>query len=87
MENNTPFVSVVIPCLNEEEYIAGCLDSVIANDYPRDKMEILVVDGLSRDRTREIVKEYSRRYPFIKLLDNEKGITPRALNIGVKNAA
>jgi len=40
-ENNLPLVSVIIPCRNEEKFIGECLDSLIANDYPKDKMEIL----------------------------------------------
>ena len=55
-ENNNLKVSIIIPCRNEEKFIGECLDSIIANDYPEDKLEILVVDGLSEDRTREIIK-------------------------------
>jgi GT2 family glycosyltransferase len=47
---------------------------------------VLVVDGMSEDRTREIIKKYSEKYPFIKLLDNQKRIVPTALNIGINNA-
>ncbi len=72
--------------LNEERYIARCLDSVVANDYPRDFLEVLVVDGGSTDRSREIVLEYCRRYPFIRLLDNPRRIVPAALNIGIREA-
>ena len=52
------FVSIIISCRNEESFIGRCLDSIIANQYPKEKMEILVVDGLSKDRTREIIKNY-----------------------------
>ena len=55
--NNLPIVSVIIPCRNEEKFIAKCLDSIIEQDYPKDKLEVLVVDGMSEDRTREIMKE------------------------------
>jgi len=83
---NTPLVSVIIPCRNEEKFISACLDSIIANDYPKDKMEVLVMDGMSDDRTREIVSGYTKNYPFIKLLDNSKKITSWALNTGIKQA-
>lgn len=83
---NFASVSIIIPCRNEEGFISQCLDSVIANDYPKDKLEVLVIDGISNDRTREIVKGYEQRFPFIKLLDNSKRITPAAFNIGVKNS-
>jgi len=85
-ENNNSKVSIIIPCRNEEKFIGECLDSIIANDYPKDKLEILVVDGLSEDRTREIIKRYIEQYPYIKLLNNSKKYTPFALNIGIKRA-
>ena len=83
---NYPLVTVVVLCRNERTHIGMCLDSLLANDYPKDRLEILVVDGMSDDGTREIVQDYTRRYPFIKLLDNLKRITPAAMNTGVRNA-
>jgi cellulose synthase/poly-beta-1,6-N-acetylglucosamine synthase-like glycosyltransferase len=81
-----PFVSIIIPCRNEEIYIGKCLNSIIANDYPKNKLEVLAVDGMSEDGTRRIVEGYTQRYPFIKLLDNPKRITPTALNVGIQRA-
>jgi glycosyltransferase involved in cell wall biosynthesis len=83
-----PFVSIIIPCRNEEDFIAKCLDSILKNDYPKEKMEVLVVDGQSRDGTREIVEKFKiQNSEFkIRLLDNPKKITPTALNLGIKNA-
>ena len=86
MTNSFFFVSIIIPCRNEEKFIKRCLDSVLGQDYPKDKLEVLVIDGMSEDRTREIIKEYSEKYPFIKLLENPNKFTPFALNIGIKNA-
>jgi glycosyltransferase involved in cell wall biosynthesis len=83
---NLPFISIIIPCRNEEKFIAMCLDSIIANDYPKDKLEIFVVDGMSEDGTREIIKKYAQQYPNIKLLDNPSKIVPTAMNLGIKNA-
>jgi glycosyltransferase involved in cell wall biosynthesis len=80
-------VSVVIPCRNEERFIGSCLDSIVSQDYPKDKIEILVIDGMSEDKTREIVFEYAGRYPCIKLLNNPKKHTSSAFNIGIKNAS
>jgi len=85
-KNDFPFVSIIIPCRNEEEFIGKCLDSIIAQDYPKDRIEILVIDGRSTDKTRENVKKYAQKYPFIKVLDNPRKITPTALNIGIKRA-
>jgi glycosyltransferase involved in cell wall biosynthesis len=82
-----PMVSVMIPCLNEEGYIAGCLDSILASDYPKDRLEILVADGRSSDRTREIVAPYVTRHASVTLLDNPAGTTPAALNVAVRAAS
>lgn len=72
-----------MPCRNEEKYIRGCLDSVIANDFPKELLTVMVIDGMSTDRTREIVKEYAERYPFIRLLDNPDKVQTFATNIGI----
>ncbi|MQY66312.1 MAG: glycosyltransferase [Clostridia bacterium] len=42
-----PFVSIIIPCRNEENFIGKCLTSIITQDHPKDKLEVLVVDGMS----------------------------------------
>ncbi len=79
-------VSIVIPSRNEENFIGRCLDSVLAQSYRKDLMEVLVVDGMSEDRTREIVGDYCRRHPFIRLIDNPQRATPYAFNIGISEA-
>lgn len=84
--NNLPFVSVIIPCRNEERLISKCLESIINNDYPKNKLEVLIVDGISEDRTRIILENYTKKYSYIRFLDNPKKITPIALNIGIKEA-
>ena len=66
MLNNLPIVSAIIPCRNEEKHIAKCLDSVVAQDYPKEKLEVLVVDGDSEDRTKEIVEGYVKKYSFTR---------------------
>jgi len=81
-------VTVIVPCLNEERFIGVCLESIIANDYPKESLEVLVVDGYSKDRTREIIERYKiqdTKYK-IRLLDNPKITTPAAMNVGIKNA-
>ncbi len=84
--NKLPFVSIIIPCRNEENYIAKCIDSIITSDYMINNMEILVVDGMSNDKTKEIIERYSRKYPFIRLVQNIKKIVSTALNIGIREA-
>lgn len=81
-----PFVSIIIPCRNEEKFISKCLDSIIANDYPKDRLEVFVVDGRSEDSTRQILQSYGDAHEYIALLDNPKKITPCAFNIGIKRA-
>jgi glycosyltransferase involved in cell wall biosynthesis len=81
-----PIASIIIPCRNEKRYIAKCLDYIVDNDYPKDKLEVLVIDGISNDGTREIIKKYANSYSFIQLLDNYKKIVPSAMNIGIKKA-
>lgn len=83
---SSPYVTVVLPCRNEERHIARCLDSILANDYPKDRMEILVLDGMSEDRTREIVEGYSERHPMIRLVDNPEKHIPTAMNLGIQKA-
>lgn len=79
-------ISIIIPAYNEERCIARCLDSILHNDYPKDLIEILVVDGKSTDRTQEIVQDYAQRYPFVRLLENFKRIQAAAMNIGISKA-
>lgn len=80
------FVSIIIPCRNEEKYISRCLDSIINLDFPKDLLEVIICDGQSDDRTIEIVNEYINKYFFIRLYTNEKKTAPYALNIGLLNA-
>jgi glycosyltransferase involved in cell wall biosynthesis len=79
-------VSIIIACRNEERFIGKCLDSIIDNDFGQDRLEVLVVDGMSEDATKEVVSEYARKNPFIKLLVNSDRVTPTAMNIGIRNA-
>lgn len=80
----TELVSIVIPCRNEEHSIGLCLDSVVRQTM-RD-IEILVVDGGSSDRTREIVAERARTDSRLRLIDNPKRVIPAALNLGLDEA-
>lgn len=79
-------LSVICPIYNEEKYIAQFLDSLLLQDFSNDNLEILLVDGISSDKTREIVATYMQRYPFIRLIDNPKRIVPYAMNRGIEAA-
>jgi len=76
-----PVVSFVIPMLNEESRIADCLSSIVNQDYERDKIEILVIDANSKDRTVEIARSYGAKVFENKLKTSESGKA-----IGIKNA-
>jgi cellulose synthase/poly-beta-1,6-N-acetylglucosamine synthase-like glycosyltransferase len=82
----TPIVSVVIPVRDEEPFIEACLESVLAQDYPTGRVEILLVDGMSTDRTRELAgKVLAERVAdgSARILDNPRAIAPTAMNIGI----
>jgi len=79
-------VSVIVPVRNNEKHVANCLDSILAQDYHREKLEILVADGMSEDGTRKILKEYCDKYSHISILDNPSRMTPQAFNIGIRNS-
>jgi succinoglycan biosynthesis protein ExoA len=81
-----PFLTVIIPCRNEVRFLGGCLASVVANDYPPDRLEVLVIDGGSTDGTRELIASYQRRDARVRLVENPQGSTPWALNHGIKAA-
>ncbi len=81
-----PLVSVIVACYNEQRFIARCLDSILFGSYPLECLEVLVVDGMSTDETRQIVRQFANRHSAVKLLDNPRRITPVGFNIGVRAA-
>ncbi len=84
--NDKPyFVSLIVRTRNEEEYIGGFLDSLVKQTYPKDKFEVLVIDGMSEDRTLDIVEGYKDRLD-LRVFKNRKIRSPHALNIGITKA-
>ena len=75
-----PFVSVIMPVRNEGGFIAQSLSAVLEQDYPADRMEVIVCDGMSTDDTREIVKSLQAGRDNVHLVDNPGKIAPKALN-------
>jgi glycosyltransferase involved in cell wall biosynthesis len=75
-------VSIVLPCRNEARFIDRCLESVLATDYPG-PLEILVIDGMSDDGTREAIACWVERDRRLTLVDNPRRTTPAALNLGI----
>ena len=76
-------LSVICPIYNEEKYIAQCIESILQQDYPKDKLEILFVDGMSTDHTRHIIEQYTKEYPYIRIIDNPDKVVPHAMNRGI----
>lgn len=79
-------ISVVVPTYNEEEYIEDCLEALLDAENPHGSTEILIVDGRSEDRTREIVRRYKEEVDHLELFDNPERTTPEAMNIGMERA-
>lgn len=79
-------VSIIVPCRNEEGYIKKFIESIINIDYPKESLEVLIVDGDSDDGSKEIILEYANKYPYIKLLNNPQKTVPCGMNLGIQNA-
>lgn len=79
-------VAIIIPTLNEERFIENCLTSVMKQTFPFEEMGVMVVDGGSKDKTREIVQRISEQHPNVRLIDNPGRIQSIAFNIGVNNS-
>jgi len=80
-----PKVSIIVPAKDEGAVIARCLEALLNMDYPRERMEIIIVEGDSKDATREICSEFSKKYHSIVRVLREcasKG-KPRALNLAL----
>lgn len=81
-----PFVTVVMPVRDEERYIERSLGSVLAQDYPEDRMEVLIADGMSTDHTRELVRKLAAGRN-VRILDNPRGIVATGLNLAFAEAS
>ncbi len=79
-------LSVICPIYNEEKYIGACIESILNQDYPNDDLEVIFADGMSTDRTREIVNSYTAKYPNIRLIDNPARIVSPALNRAIEES-
>jgi succinoglycan biosynthesis protein ExoA len=75
-----PMITIGMPCLDEENFIESCVRDVLAQDYPADRMEILVADGGSIDATREILARLSKEDPRVRLIDNPGRIQSAGMN-------
>lgn len=93
-----PFITAMIVARNEEIYIEKCFKSLLEQSYPADRYEILIIDGMSTDRTvavaKEVEKKYATRYDQgqlyskvqVRYFDNPKKILAAGWNLGIQNA-
>jgi glycosyltransferase involved in cell wall biosynthesis len=80
-------ISVILAIRNEEDYICKCLDSLVEQDFPGGNYEIIIVDGMSTDKTREKIDAYRNRFPtVIRIFDNPRKFQSSGRNIGIRNA-
>lgn len=75
-------VSVIVPCYNEESTIEGLLTAILAQTYPIERLEVIIADGFSMDRTRERIAFFQSEHPelSLKVVDNHQRTIPAALN-------
>jgi succinoglycan biosynthesis protein ExoA len=83
-----PLVTIILPIRNEAAFIASGLQAILEQDYPLEKLEVLIADGMSIDETRQIISEFSARFPelSIRVLDNPHQIVPTGINIALRRA-
>jgi succinoglycan biosynthesis protein ExoA len=79
-------ISVIILCFNERQHIEACVRSILSQERPPGGFEIIVVDGLSEDGTREILKRLASEHPELRVVDNPRRTTPCAMNGGIRAA-
>jgi glycosyltransferase involved in cell wall biosynthesis len=78
---NGPVVTIAVPCFNEERYIESFLADVFDQDYPAESIEVLIGDGMSTDRTREILAKVAARKPgVLRVIDNPQRLQAAAMN-------
>ena len=80
MTTELPMVTIAMPCLDEERFIETCVRSVLAQEYPKDRIEMLVADGMSTDATRDILARLAAEDPRIRIIDNPERLQAAGMN-------
>jgi cellulose synthase/poly-beta-1,6-N-acetylglucosamine synthase-like glycosyltransferase len=87
MANEKPFVSIIVPVRNAERTIEETFNYLFKVNYPHDKLEIIIADGGSTDKTLEITKKFQAKYPFITIVEVPNCPSPgHARNAAIKVA-
>jgi glycosyltransferase involved in cell wall biosynthesis len=83
-----PFVSIIVPCYNEESTIRHLLDSVFAQTYPRAQMELIISDGMSTDGTREAIAAFQKDHAglAVRVVENSARTIPSGLNQAIRES-
>src|SRR5690349_4167333 len=81
-----PFVSIIVPCYNEEKTIGHLLSAVYQQTYPRAQMELIIADGMSTDQTRDLIRVFQQAHADFQLrvVDNVVRSIPAALNQAIR---
>lgn len=82
-----PKVSLVMPVRNERGFIGKCVEQVLRQDYPPDRLEVIVADGMSDDGTRDILNQMAEREARLRVIDNPGRIVSTGLNAAIVAAA
>jgi len=88
-QNQRLLVSVIVPCYNEERTISLLLDALEKQEYPQAEIEIIIADGMSTDKTREVIRNYANEHPNmqIRVLDNPRKSIPAGVNTAIRSAS
>lgn len=88
MTTTLPYVTVILPIRNEAFYISQSLGAILRQDYPKEKLEIIVADGMSSDKTRELIAQLLFDHPEIvaKVVDNPEIAVPSGFNTALSLA-
>src|SRR3972149_3077580 len=83
-----PFVSIIVPCYNEETTIRHLLDSVLAQTYPRAQMELIISDGMSTDRTQDVIAMFQKEHVTlaVRVVENSTRTIPSGLNQAIRES-
>jgi len=83
-----PTVSIIVPCFNEQATIGALLDAIHQQTYPRDRLEVVIADGLSDDGTRAAVARFQHEHPTpaVRVIDNPIRTIPAGLNLAIREA-